>query len=65
MGNVEAREITHDQADVIVCDGFVGNVILKFMEGVAGTLMGIIKKELLSDTAASWARSWPSPPLAV
>ena len=50
VGNVEAREIPHDQADVIVCDGFVGNVILKFMEGVAGTLMGIIKKELLSDT---------------
>lgn len=49
VGNVEAREITHDQADVIVCDGFVGNVILKFMEGVAGTLMGIIKKELMSD----------------
>ncbi len=50
VGNVEAREITHDRADVIVCDGFVGNVILKFMEGVAGTLLGIIKKELLSDT---------------
>lgn len=49
VGNVEAREITHDQADVIVCDGFVGNVILKFMEGVAGTLMGIIKNELLAD----------------
>ena len=46
VGNVEPREITHDQADVIVCDGFVGNVILKFMEGVAGTLMGIIKKEI-------------------
>lgn len=50
VGNVEAREITHDAADVIVCDGFVGNIILKFMEGVAGTLMGIIKKELMSDT---------------
>ena len=50
VGNVEAREITHDAADVIVCDGFVGNVILKFMEGVAGTLMGMIKKELLADT---------------
>ena len=50
VGNVEAREIPHDQADVIVCDGFVGNVILKFMEGVAGTLMGLIKRELLSDT---------------
>lgn len=50
VGNVEAREITHDQADVIVCDGFVGNIILKFMEGVAGTLMGIIKKEIMADT---------------
>ncbi len=49
VGNVEAREITNDQADVIVCDGFSGNLILKFMEGVAGTLMRIIKKELLSD----------------
>lgn len=49
VGNVEAREITHDVADVIVCDGFVGNVILKFMEGVAGTLMGIIKKEITAD----------------
>ena len=50
IGNVEAREITHDSADVIVCDGFVGNVILKFMEGVAGTLMGMIKREMLADT---------------
>lgn len=49
VGNVEARDITADQADVLVADGFSGNLILKFMEGVAGTLMGIIKKELLSD----------------
>ena len=49
VGNVEAREITNDAADVIVCDGFVGNVILKFMEGVAGTLMGIIKQEIYGD----------------
>jgi len=50
VGNVEARDITYDKADIIVCDGFVGNVILKFMEGVAGTLMGIIKKEIYGDT---------------
>ena len=50
VGNVEAREITNDQADVIVADGFSGNLILKFMEGVAGTLMGIIKTELMADT---------------
>jgi glycerol-3-phosphate acyltransferase PlsX len=50
VGNVEGRDITADTADVVVCDGFVGNVILKFMEGVAGTLMGIIKKEITADT---------------
>ncbi|NLB89607.1 MAG: phosphate acyltransferase PlsX, partial [Clostridiales bacterium] len=50
VGNIEARYITQDQADVIVADGFSGNLILKFMEGVAKTLMGIIKKELLADT---------------
>ena len=50
IGNVEAREITHDQADVIVADGFSGNLILKFMEGMAGTLMGIIKQEMMADT---------------
>ena len=50
VGNVEGRDITADMADVVVCDGFSGNLILKFMEGVAGTLLGIIKKELLADT---------------
>ncbi|MGN0746385.1 MAG: phosphate acyltransferase PlsX [Aristaeellaceae bacterium] len=50
VGNVEARDITGDVADVLVADGFTGNVVLKFMEGVAGTLMGIIKKEMMGDT---------------
>lgn len=50
VGNVEARYITHDRADVIVCDGFNGNLILKFMEGVSETLLSMIKQELLADT---------------
>ena len=50
VGNIEARYITADQCDVLVCDGFDGNIVLKFMEGVAGTLMGMIKQELLADT---------------
>ena len=50
VGNVEARDITADQADVLVADGFSGNLVLKFMEGVAMTLMGIIKKEMMADT---------------
>ena len=50
VGNVEARDITGDVADVLVADGFTGNVVLKFMEGMAGTLMGIIKQEMMGDT---------------
>ena len=50
VGNVEARDLLADVADVLVCDGFCGNLVLKFMEGVAGTIMGIIKKELTADT---------------
>ncbi len=49
VGNVEGRDITADLADVVVCDGFSGNLILKFMEGVAGTLLGIIKTEMTAD----------------
>lgn len=50
IGNVEARDIPSNYADVVVCDGFDGNLILKYTEGVAATLMGIIKRELLADT---------------
>ncbi len=47
-GNVEARDIPSGDVDVIVCDGFVGNVILKYTEGLAASLFGMIKKSLLS-----------------
>ena len=50
VGNVEARDIPLDQADVIVTDGFGGNLILKYTEGLAKALLGIIKKELMADT---------------
>ena len=46
--NIEAREIPHGEADVIVCEAFVGNVILKLYEGLAGTLVGAIKKGMMS-----------------
>lgn len=49
VGNVEARYIPADVADVIVCDGFDGNLILKYTEGIAATLMGMIKRELMAD----------------
>lgn len=48
VGGIEAREIPHGEADVIVCEAFVGNVILKLYEGLAGTLVGAIKKGMMS-----------------
>jgi glycerol-3-phosphate acyltransferase PlsX len=45
-GNVEGRELFTAAADVLVCDGFTGNVIIKLTEGLAGTLMGMIKEEI-------------------
>lgn len=44
VGNVEPKEIPSGAVDVIVCDGFVGNVILKLTEGTAKMLVGEIKK---------------------
>ena len=50
IGNVEARDVPLNQADVCVTDGFGGNLILKYTEGLASALMGLIKKELMADT---------------
>lgn len=43
IGNIEARDIPYDACDVVVADGFTGNVILKLYEGVAGALIKKIK----------------------
>ncbi len=43
IGNIEARDIAYGCADVIVADGFTGNIILKMYEGVSGALMQNIK----------------------
>lgn len=47
-GSIEARDIPKGDADVIVCEAFVGNVILKLYEGLASTLIGKIKEGLMS-----------------
>lgn len=49
VGSIEAREIPHGGADVIVCEAFVGNVILKLYEGLSSTLVGVIKAGLMSN----------------
>lgn len=48
VGSIEAREIPHGEADVILCEAFVGNVILKLYEGLSSTLIGVIKKGMMS-----------------
>lgn len=44
-GNVEARDIPAGIVDIIVCDGFTGNVILKLTEGLASSLFGLMKEQ--------------------
>ena len=49
IGSVEAREIPYGDVDVIVCEAFVGNVILKLYEGVAGALVKKIKSGMMAN----------------
>jgi glycerol-3-phosphate acyltransferase PlsX len=48
VGNVEGREVYSGIADVVVCDGFTGNVALKISEGVAETISKLLLKEISS-----------------
>lgn len=48
VGNIEPRDIPAGNADVVVCDGFTGNVILKLTEGLAKSLLGMIKQVFLA-----------------
>lgn len=50
VGNIEARDILQGKTDIIICDGFVGNMILKTLEGTVLELMKGLKDELLSNT---------------
>ncbi|MCL2877277.1 MAG: phosphate acyltransferase PlsX [Acidobacteria bacterium] len=52
IGNVEGRDIYNGRADVIVCDGFTGNVALKTSEGLVETMLKLMKEELTSGMRA-------------
>jgi glycerol-3-phosphate acyltransferase PlsX len=45
-GNAEGRDVLSGEFDVIVCDGFVGNILLKFAEAVGGVILQILREEL-------------------
>ncbi len=53
IGNIEGKDMFHNVADVIVADGFVGNVVLKTCEGMIGDLGSIMKKEVLGGGLAA------------
>lgn len=52
IGNIEGKDLTTGTAHVAVCDGFVGNIILKFAEGMASSIFKILKEEVKK----SWLR---------
>jgi glycerol-3-phosphate acyltransferase PlsX len=58
VGNVEGNDIFKGTADVVVCDGFVGNVTLKASEGLAHMIGGALKEEFSRNLSPSWPPWW-------
>ena len=49
-GNIEARDVPEGAVDIIVCDGFTGNIVLKYTEGLALSLLGMLKETMMETT---------------
>jgi glycerol-3-phosphate acyltransferase PlsX len=60
IGNIEGRDIPSGAVDVVVCDGFVGNVVLKFAEGVAMAILKIIREEYRKGGPVAMLGAWLS-----
>ncbi len=63
IGNIESRDVPKDAADVVVCDGFTGNIILKMYEGMASVLMRKFKEVLSKNIKTKLAASLIIPEL--
>lgn len=63
IGNVEGRDIPTGHADVVVCDGFVGNVVLKLSEGLAESLIGLLREEMTANLPSKLAAAVLQPRL--
>ena len=63
VGSIEARDIPYGEVDVIVCEAFVGNVILKLYEGLSSALVSEIKKGLMSTTKSKIGAALAMPAL--
>ena len=55
VGNIEPRDVPAGNVDVVVCDGFTGNVVLKLTEGMAKMIMGMVKGAFLSSATGKLA----------
>jgi glycerol-3-phosphate acyltransferase PlsX len=64
QGNIEGRDIAGSVVDIAVCDGFTGNVVLKFMEGFAKGLFGMLREDLLSTTRTKIGAALAKPAFA-
>ncbi|WP_027414559.1 phosphate acyltransferase PlsX [Aneurinibacillus terranovensis] len=63
IGNVEARDVTEHVCDVVVCDGFSGNILLKTMEGMARAIFNIMKEEFTRNIPSKAAAMMLKPAL--
>jgi glycerol-3-phosphate acyltransferase PlsX len=52
VGNIEGDDVAEGRADVIVTDGFTGNIALKLMEGISQTILGAVRDAAMSSTRA-------------
>lgn len=64
IGNVEGRDIFKGEVDVVVCDGFVGNIVLKTAEGIADVIFKIIKEEIMKSPIAKLGAIFLKPALS-
>jgi glycerol-3-phosphate acyltransferase PlsX len=63
IGNIEGNDVTAGVADVVVCDGFTGNVILKTMEGTASTIISLLRESLQSNVRSKLGAALAMPAL--
>lgn len=64
VGNVEARDVLSAECDVLVCDGFVGNILLKSLEGTAGAIFSVLKEEFTKSLLTKLAAAVVKPGLS-
>jgi glycerol-3-phosphate acyltransferase PlsX len=64
VGNVEARDLLHGSCDVLVCEGFAGNILLKAMEGTAGAVFSALKTEFTRSFVSKLAAAVLKPGLS-